>query len=282
VARLAAMDRDGVDAEVLYSEVSAFRHFGLVKGDWKPISRAFTDALAEFAAHDPTRLLVSYQVPIIDIDYAVSEVQRLAELGARSVHLPNYPSELGLPDYYDASYDPLWAVLSETGIAISHHLGTPSDLYDVFRRDPTPQSGIFTSLPNMRLAEVIGFWILPGTLARFPKLKVVLVEAGLGWVPGYLHTLDYMADGRYDFPGLTMKPSDYFRQNMAVTFLDDEVGLAHRYELGVENILWSTDFPHPATTWPNSVAVVDRIFRNVPEPERDLMVAGNASRIYGL
>src|ERR1035441_4134357 len=80
-ARLAAMDRDGVHAEVLYSEVSAFRSFGLVKGDWRPISRAFTDHLSEFASVDPKRLAVSYQVPIIDIDYAVTEVHRLAGLG---------------------------------------------------------------------------------------------------------------------------------------------------------------------------------------------------------
>ena len=97
VARLAAMDRDGVDAEVIYSEVSAFRAYGLVPGDWKPISRAFTDHLEEFAAHDPKRLVVSYQVPIIDIPYAVTEVERLAALGARSVHLPNFPSEVGSP-----------------------------------------------------------------------------------------------------------------------------------------------------------------------------------------
>ena len=106
VARLAAMDRDGVDAEVLYSEVSAFRAFGLVKGDWKPISRAFTDLIGEFAAVDPKRLVVSYQVPIIDIDYAVSEVLRLADLGARSVHLPNFPSEIGLPDYHEPRLRP--------------------------------------------------------------------------------------------------------------------------------------------------------------------------------
>src|SRR5882757_6927262 len=86
VARLAAMDRDGVDAEVLYSEVSAFGAFGLVKGDWKPISRAFTDLMAEFASVDPKRLVVSYQVPIIDIDYAVSEV--LARQPRRPVRAP--------------------------------------------------------------------------------------------------------------------------------------------------------------------------------------------------
>jgi predicted TIM-barrel fold metal-dependent hydrolase len=69
---------------------------------------------------------------------------------------------------------------------------------------------------------------------------------------------------------------------MAVTFMDDEFGLQQRHDLGVENILWSTDFPHPATTWPNSQKVVERQFAEVPEGERNLICAGNASRLYGL
>src|ERR1700676_3660590 len=208
-ARLAAMDRDGVQAEVLYSEVSAFRSFGLVKGDWRPISRAFTDQLSDFASVDPDRLAVSYQVPIIDIDYAVREVLRLAGLGARSVHLPNFPSEFGLPDYHEPIYDPLWGALSETGIAISHHLGVAPHLYSVFQRDPTPQAGIFTSLPSLTLAEVIAWWILTGTLERFPDLKVVFVEPSLFWVAGFLASLDRKAAGPYDFPGMKLKPSEY-------------------------------------------------------------------------
>jgi predicted TIM-barrel fold metal-dependent hydrolase len=281
-ARLAAMDRDGVQAEVLYSEVSAFRSYGLIKGDWKPISRAFTDYLSDFASIDPNRLAVSYQVPIIDIDYAVQEVQRLAGLGARSVHLPNYPSELGLPDYHDDSYAPLWGVLQETGLSISHHLGNRNTLYDIFRRDPTPQKAIFTSMPALALAEVIAWWILTGTLERFPKLNIVFVESGLYWIPGFLAGLDRKADGRYDLPGLTMKPSEYFHRNMACTFMDDMVGLKLRHLVGVENILWSTDFPHPATTWPHSVEVVDRMFADVPDRERDLITCSNAARIYNV
>jgi predicted TIM-barrel fold metal-dependent hydrolase len=281
VARLAAMDRDGVRAEVLYSEVSAFRAFGLVKGDWKPISRAFTDHLTEFASHDPDRLAVSYQVPVIDIPYAVAEVKRLAGLGARSVHLPNFPSEIGLPDYHDRVYDPLWGVLQETGISISHHLGNRHWLYDIFRRDPTPQAAIFTSMPALALSEVIAWWILTGTLERFPDLKIVFVEPSLYWVPGFLASLDRKADV-YDLPGVRLLPSEYFRRNMALTFMDDEVGLGLRHMIGVENILWSTDFPHPATTWPNSRAVVARQFAEIPDAERDLICSGNATRVYGL
>jgi uncharacterized protein len=281
VARLAAMDRDGVQAEVLYSEVSAFRSFGLVNGDWKPISRAFTDHLTEFASHDPDRLAVSYQVPIIDIPYAVEEVERLAALGARSVHLPNFPSEVGLPDYHDPVYDPLWGVLQETGIAISHHLGNRNWLYDVMRRDPTPQAAIFTSLPSLALSEVIAWWILTGTLERFPGLHIVFVEPSLYWVPGFLAQLDRKT-AVYDLPGVRLQPSEYFQRNMALTFMDDEVGLGLRHMIGVENILWSTDFPHPATTWPNSQAVVARQFAEIPAAERELICNGNAARIYGL
>src|SRR5579872_1862713 len=268
VARLAAMDRDGVQAEVLYSEVSAFRSFGLVEGDWRPISRAFTDHLTEFASHDPDRLAVSYQVPIIDIPYAVAEVERLAALGARSVHLPNFPSEIGLPDYHDPSYDRLWGALQETGLSISHHLGNRYWLYDIFRCDPTPQAAIFTSMPALALSEVIAWWILTGTLERFPGLQIVFVEPGLYWIPGFLAQLDRKLDGPYDLPGLKLKPSEYFRRNMACTFMDDEVGLRQRELVGIENILWSTDFPHPATTWPNSRSVVERQFADIPEEER--------------
>jgi predicted TIM-barrel fold metal-dependent hydrolase len=283
VARLAAMDRDGVEAEVLYSEVSAFRQFGLVKGDWKPISRAFTDHLSDFASHDPKRLVVSYQVPVIDIPYAVAEVERLAGLGARSVHLPNFPSEIGLPDYHDPVYDRLWSVLQETGISISHHLGNRHWLYDILRRDPTPQAGIFTSMPSLALSEVVAWWIMTGTLERFPGLKVVFVEPHLYWIPGFLGQLDQKATkGRYEFPGLNMKPSEYFRRNMAATFMDDEVGLQLRHLVGIENILWSTDFPHPATTWPNSREIVDKQFAGIPDDERELITCGNAARIYNL
>ena len=280
-ARLRAMDRDGVQSEVLYSELSGFRAFSQLRGDWRKVSRAFLDLLADFASVDPNRLAVSYQIPLQDITYAVSEVERLAALGARSVHLPNFPSELGLADYHDPSYDRLWGVLQETGISISHHLGNRPHLWDVFRRDPTPQGAIFTSLPQLALAEVIAFWILTGTLERFPRLKIVFVESGLYWIPGFLQGLDRKRDV-YDLPGLTMAPSDYFRRNMALTFIDEPGGLAHRHAVGVENILWSTDFPHPATTWPNSVRIVDEQFAGIPDDERALITAGNARRLYNL
>ena len=190
-------------------------------------------------------------------------------------------SELGLADYHDERYDPLWAVLQETGISISHHLGNRNSLWDVFRRDPTPQAAIFTSLPALALAEVVAWWILTGTLERFPGLQIVFVEPSLHWIPGFLAQLD-RKQRNYTLPGLRLKPSEYFHRNMAATFMDDEVGLGLRHLVGIENILWSTDFPHPATTWPHSQEVVARQFAAIPDAERGLICAGNAARIYNL
>ncbi|MCU1624356.1 MAG: hypothetical protein JWL79_3201 [Frankiales bacterium] len=284
-ARLAAMDRDGVHAEVLYSELSAFRQFPLAGKHWKEVARAFNDSLADFCSIDPTRLVASYQVPILDIDHAVAEVQRLAALGARSVHLPNYPAELGHPDYFDSRYDPLWAALSETDLVISQHIGLKNTLFDVYVRDPTPYKSIFTSLPTLMLVENISFWIMTGLLERFPALRIAFVEPGIEYVVMWLRRLDgqFKHSGERLFPGVKKLPSEYFREQMFLTFVGgDSEGLSLRHEVGVENILWSTDFPHPGSSWPHSRESVDRLFVDVPPDERQLIVAGNASRLYGL
>jgi predicted TIM-barrel fold metal-dependent hydrolase len=280
--RLLDMDRDGVDAEVLYCEVGAFRIYHKMKDCWRQAFAAFNDTLVEFASANPRRLLVSYQIPLIEIDYAVAEVERLAREGARSIQLPAFPADLGLPDYHDPRYAPLWSILQETGIPISHHLEVKSALGEVYLRDPTPQKGIHNSLPCTALAETLGFWILTGTLERFPRLKIVLVEPGLAWIPFQLDVLDSFARGPYDFPGMKELPSFYFHRNFFLTFVDDARGVAMRHDIGLDNIMWSTDYPHPATSWPHSREIVDRQFQGVPPAERRQMVCGNAARVYGL
>ena len=101
----------------------------------------------------------------------------------------------------------------------------------------------------MALAENMAWWILTGILEQHPGLRIVFVEPGLGWVPFYLDILDRRVR-TYAMPEITELPSVYFRRNMMLTFMDNPRGVAMRHELGVENIMWSTDFPHPATTWP--------------------------------
>jgi len=282
--RLKDMDLDGVDVEVVYSEVSAFRYLGDMKEGIAEASRAFNDVLSDYAAADPKRLAVSYQIQISDIDAAVGEVRRVAAEGARSLQLPVFPTELGQPDYYDGRYHPLWAAIQETGLPICCHIGLNTGLDDLTRRDPTPQKGVMVPMTGLSTAEAFGMWILTGTLERFPELKVVFVEPGLGWVAWYLHLVDDLVLRQgYRFPELSELPSHYFHRNIFLTYIDepDAIQLL-RHRIGVGNIMWSTDYPHPVTSWPESRALIERSFEGVPAEEREAIVAGNAARVWGL
>ena len=111
----------------------------------------------------------------------------------------------GLPDYYHERYDPLWTLLSELELPVCIHLGVEDDTWEIASRDPTPQMGVFTSQQALRLSEQLGMLLLSGVLERFPLLRFVFVEPGLGWVPHYLQSLDRMYDHGYEFPALEAK-----------------------------------------------------------------------------
>jgi predicted TIM-barrel fold metal-dependent hydrolase len=282
--RLKDMDIDGVDVEVLYSEVSAFRYLSSVTEGVAETVRAFNDTLLEFASTDPRRLIVSYQIPIHDIDVAVTEVERVVSLGGKSLQLPVFPSELGLPDYYHERYTPLLSAIESSGLPICCHIGLKTTLEELGERDPTPNKGVMVPVTPLLTAEALGMWIMGGVLERFPHLKVVFVEPGLGWVPWWLETVDDMVTRQgYKFPDITMLPSEYFHRNVFVTFIDEHYGLERARDLlGTRNIMWSTDFPHPVTCWPNSVQTVADLFCELPADEREMIVSGNAARVWGI
>lgn len=283
--RLKDMDTDQVDAEVLYCDVLCGTSFyGMGGGGRAAAFQAFNDAALEFALHDPERLLPVYLVPVVDVDESVREVQRLAGAGARAFMLPIYPVDLDLPHYSDRCYDRLWGAIQETGIPISQHVGASQTLFDIMAWDPTPAKGVFQSLPPIFMAEVLGGWIVPGTLERFPRLQVVLVEAGLGWIPYYLERLDTMrrSHGWDHFGMLKEDPSFYFRRQMLVTFEQDTFGVAQRERIGVDNMMWATDYPHPDSTWPHSQQVLETHLEGVPLEEARKLIGGNAARVYRL
>jgi predicted TIM-barrel fold metal-dependent hydrolase len=283
-ARLADMDTDGVEASSTYCEVSAFRYLYMLKNGWKEATRAFNTALWDFASPAPNRLIVSFQIPIHDIDAAVREVKWAASIGCKSIQLPVYPAELGLPDYWDSRYDPLWRAISDTGLPICCHIGLNTQLEGLALRDPTPQKGIFVPMVALSTAEPLGMWVLTGVLERFPDLKVVFVEPGVGWVAWWLYIVDDMAARQgYEFPGLKKAPSEYFRQNVYVTFIDEPDVIKHAHDvIGIKNVMWSSDYPHPVTSWPRSQSIAEEITKGVSDAERELVLSGNAARVWNL
>jgi predicted TIM-barrel fold metal-dependent hydrolase len=286
VERIKDMDTDGVEAEILYVGAGGASYYEL-GDDHVEAFRAANSAAIEWASVDPKRLMPVYILPIADMKVAVREVERVVAEHAKAVQLPLIPREQDAPPYWDTFYDPLWEVLTDTGLPISQHVGACRYLaQDVMDEDPTPFKGIIQSLPPIFMAENIADWCVSGVLERWPGLRVVLVEAGIGWIPYYLERLDTMVTnhGWDTFPGKVIKekPSFYWRRNMAATFEQDLIGVRNRYEIGIENLMWATDYPHPDSTWPRSQEVLKEHFDGVPADEVELIAAGNATRIYRL
>ena len=111
---------------------------------------------------------------------------------------------------------------------------------------------------------------------------MVFVEPGLFWLPGYIRFLDSRMHHHYEFPGVKELPSTYFRNQMAVTFVHEPEGVEQRHEIGLNNVLWSTDFPHPVCNWPNAGKKIEKQFEGVPEDEVRAITWENGARMYGI
>ncbi len=283
-AHLEDMDLDGIDVEVVYCEVSGFRYLYRLREGAVEATRAFNDALAAYASADPDRLIVSYQIPIHDIDAAVAEVRRVAAAGGRSLQIPVFPTELGFADYHDERYHPLWAAVQEVDLPLCCHIGMNAVFDDLARRDPTPGNAICVPMIALSSAEALGMWILGGVFERFPGLRLVLVEPGIGWVAWWLHQVDQMTtrDG-YVYPALRALPSEYFRRNVHLTFMDEAPGIrTARDRFGVDNLLWASDYPHPPTTFPDSRSRLAAQLDGLAPHEQAAIAGGNAARVWRL
>ena len=119
-------------------------------------------------------------MPIHDIDLAVAEIERVAAMGGKSLQLPVFPAELGQPDYFHERYDRMWAAISASGLPVCCHIGLNTALDQLADRDPTPRLAWTLSCMPLSACEALGMWLLTGILTRYPELKIVFVEPGLG------------------------------------------------------------------------------------------------------
>jgi predicted TIM-barrel fold metal-dependent hydrolase len=279
--RLVDMDTDGVYAEVLYGLLGGFyQHKDLEER--RARTRAYNDALWEWCSADRRRLIPVGEIPIEPVELGVEEIRRVARLGYRTGMIPLYPEQLGLARYWDPVYDPLFAAAAEHAFPLSLHVGENAWTAHLREVDPTPQMRIFMSIPPLAMAETLGDLLLTDVCDRHPDFQFVLVESGIGWIAYYLERLDTMHRRHGWWKVSRELPSArWYRQGHA-TFEEDQLGVMARARLGVDNILWATDYPHPDSTWPESRQVVAEHFAQVPPDEARRMAAGNAARLYRL
>jgi predicted TIM-barrel fold metal-dependent hydrolase len=282
--RLPDMELDGVAAEVLYTTLG-FRLFWLKDaGLQRACFRVYNDWLAEYCGYAPQRLKGLALISLYDPREGAQELARCAKLGLKGAMIwcsPPADQPYSLP-----LYDPFWAAAQDLDMPVSLHAITGMERipweYGAEQRAMRP-----TVTPH-EIEKSFSILILSGVLERFPRLKIVSAENNCGWLPYYLQRVD-RAFARFGPSGtvtpwptkLTLKPSEYFQRQMYCTFIDDPFGVASRHWIGVDNIMWSSDYPHTASTWPRSRAVIARDFKEVHEEEQWKILRGNAAKLYG-
>ncbi len=276
--RIKDQERDGVIAEIMFGPLGFDDPNPEVD---RVVHRAFNDWAGEVFAPYSDRLSVSAGLPVADPKLAADEVQRLAKQGFRHVFMPCIPPN---ESYNRKSYDPVWAALSDTGLVANFHIGTGH--YQAIEKGPGGPMINFLLGAQIDAVNVAAYLCAGGVCHRFPKLKWATIEGDAGWVPWALGALDHSYEKHHfwlrENDVMDMKPSEYFRRQGHVNIMDDRPAILLREEIGVENLMFGTDYPHHEGTFPHTQEVIERTFEGVPENEVRMIVGENAARLYGL
>jgi predicted TIM-barrel fold metal-dependent hydrolase len=283
--RLADMDRDGIDASVMYGPVAPLRVEDAALR--QACYAAYNDWLAEFCQVAPQRLLGVAILPADDPALATAELTRIAANGLRHAVLL---AAAARPPLYHPAWEPFWAAAAETEVPIGMHLlvAPPAVHPGVMPLAAAAINGV--QVPLQLLDPLVGL-IFSGVLDRHPGVRLVLAESGIGWLPYALQRMDneYRKlaevrahwEARGGFP-LQLRPSEYFRRQVWATFQDDAVGLALLDTIGEDRVMWASDYPHPDSTWPHSRAVIARQMGHLPAATVRRLTCDNARTLYRL
>lgn len=278
--RLGDQDRDGVQAEVLYGVLGSSGRLNDGEAAIEML-RIYNDWLHSFCQQAPDRLIGLANVPSHDMEAAVTEIKRAAARGVRGVDVANRPDMIPL---YDDFYEPLWRAAEETGLPVHFHTigGRSPDFAKMTPKIARRAFATHITSFQMHMSYMLMQLLYSGALERYPNLKVVIGEAGLGWIPYVLQHIDMEWEDQFKDLELKMKPSDYWRRQCFATYQTDPIGIKLLDELGEDNVMWGNDYPHPDGIWPDSREFIDRELGHLPVQVRRKITRDNAARLYGL
>lgn len=279
--RLKDQDLDGVQAEVLYGILGASMRLGDDEAAAE-MMRIYNAWLADFCATHPERFAGLGNIPSHSVEAAVAEVERVAKRGAlRGIEVANTHSMAPL---FDPSWARLWEVAEEAGLPLHYHTIGPRMDYDFNALAPLQRRQAFavhiTSF-QLAMAKIIMETIYGGVLEAHPRLKLVIGESGIGWIPYILEHMDLEWEDQFKDLTLTMKPSAYWRRQCYATYQSDPIGIRLLDILGEDNVMWGSDFPHPDGVWPDSQTFIERELGGVSPAVRRKIVCDNAAALYG-
>ena len=302
------LDNDGIAGEVIFPDGITEQNtppFGAGLGlptenivpelQWVG-ARAHNRWLAEFVSQNPVRHVGVAVLPLLwDIEEAVKEVKWCADNGLKAVLIPHMTNEFQA--YHHSRYYPFWQACESLNIVVNFHSGAApqkqffGDKYpeDLDKENYPGAMGIFVSEVMWWTYRPMNFMLWGGVFERYPKLKVAFTEAGTAWmIPHYLRMLDHnyhdvMFSAKLgDFTShLSMAPSEYFRRNIGLgTSCMPRADAEVRHDIGLDQMMWGSDYPHPEGTWPKTASQLHDTFHDLPENEVAAMLGENAIRFY--
>ena len=281
------MDGDGVDVNIIFPTVGLLL-YSVPDSDLVTVMfRTYNDWLAEWCRAYPDRLKGVAALNVDDVPSAVKELERCAKMGLVGGLITVYPPEGR--GYDKPEYEPLWSAAEEMRIPLGLHVATNRPgMGQEFgvgeKRDRV--SYAFVSNTDHWVRMSLGHMVFSGVFERHPRLQVGSVEHELAWIPHFLERFDYtytqrFRDSRYRFKE-SMLPSQYLHRNTFYCFQQDALGIRLRDIIGVDNLLWGSDYPHVESTFPRTQQILGEILAECKEEEKAKIVGGNAARIFHL
>ena len=281
--RIRDMDLNGVWASLNFpSMITGFcgRTFAQIADQdlgWET-TRAWNDWLHdEWWRPYPERTIPMGITFLSDPEKAAAEIRRNAERGFVAVTLPERPHRIGLPTLFTGYWDPIIEACAETDTVIALHVAS-SGGYELPEMAPALQLGatMFGQLSMSACAE----WLWSGYPLKYPNLKITMSEGGIGWVAMLLDRLDNIVDRSGYGMGWDIRPSEVLQRNFWFCTLDDPSTIVTRHRIGIENIMFETDYPHGDGTWPDTQKVVEEVYGDLPAHELRAILCENAARVF--
>jgi predicted TIM-barrel fold metal-dependent hydrolase len=295
-SRLKFMDESGIWAQIMYPNVLGFggQNTAEVAPDLRLVAtKIYNDAMAEVQVQAGGRICPMALLPWWDATLAASEAERAAGMGLRGVatnsdpHHHRDPSGDYLPDLGSEYWNPLWDVCDDLKLPVNFHIGSSENAVDWTGQQGWPsqhdelRGAIGASMLFLNNARVVANILTSGLLDRYPRLKFVSVESGVGWLPFLLESLDYQLSEFGTRRHLEMKPSEYFSRNMYSCFWFEARDLSQSVSrLGAGNVMFETDFPHPTCLYPDPLKSQASVLGRLDEGDRRKVLSTNAASLY--
>jgi predicted TIM-barrel fold metal-dependent hydrolase len=285
-AHVKDMDADGVDVSVVYPNLVQFIYQEPDRALARACMLAYNDwMLEDFQGADPKRLVGLPMLPVDDgMDVCVSELERVVASGAKGLFIPAFPQ---VP-YHDRSYEPLWAAAAAAGTPVTFHRTFGGKSYepdwDGGHNNFTAAGTVTRFFAGVR---PMTYMIFGGVFDRHPRLKLVGAELNCGWIPFWAQTMEQQVANQQAMQEMIMErpPGDYLGANVFVTILDDDFGfrlMAQGEPHLADACLFSSDYPHSVTLWPNSQVHIERLAKGLTATDQEKVLSGNAARVYNV